>query len=314
MIKIFGLLTAICVAFALTVSTASAASELAKQLQKLLVQHRTTADYTRLKLTIDKMVDRGIDIDANIRQIDHMAAKVRAMLPSSPTSRQRMLTLRRFIYEAGTWNGHRAFRYNLADPKGQDLHTQLLSVYLQRRKGNCISMPILFLVLGERVGLTLTLSTAPLHVFVKFTDHEHGKTYNLETTSGAGYTRDVWFRQLMPMTDEAIANGIFLQSLTRQQVGAVMALVVLEHLMRTKRYHEAIAVADVILRHYPKFAHVIAKRATAFGYLMKTHYISKYRSMHEIPIADRPRLKAWHRENHSGFARAEALGWRPTKP
>ena len=77
MIKIFGLLTAICIASALTVSTASAGSELAEQLQKLLARDKTTADYARLKLTIDKMVDPSIDIDANIRQIDHIYAAER---------------------------------------------------------------------------------------------------------------------------------------------------------------------------------------------------------------------------------------------
>jgi len=66
----------------------------------------------------------------------------------------------------------------------------LLQRYLTTRRGNCITMPILFLALGQRLGLTMTLAEAPLHVFVKYTDDD-GAVWNLEATSGGGVTRDV---------------------------------------------------------------------------------------------------------------------------
>jgi len=96
----------------------------------------------------------------------------------------------------------------MSDPLGQNPTHDLLTSYLASRKGNCVSMPILFVILGERLGLNVTLSTAPLHVLVKYTDAQSGVTYNLEATSGGGFTRDAWYRQNLPMTDVAIANGI----------------------------------------------------------------------------------------------------------
>ena len=43
-------------------------------------------------------------------------------------------------------------------------------------------------------------------------------------TSGAGFTRDVWYREkLPPITDEAIANGVYLKTLSRREAIAVMA-------------------------------------------------------------------------------------------
>ncbi len=57
-------------------------------------------------------------------------------------------------------------------------------------------MPILFLVLEEEwIGLNVTLATAPLHIFVKWRDAESGQSWNLEVTSGAGFTRDDWYRR-----------------------------------------------------------------------------------------------------------------------
>lgn len=47
-------------------------------------------------------------------------------------------------------------------------------------------MPFLFIILGDRLGINVTASVAPLHVFVKFTD-ENGVIHNLETTSGTNF-------------------------------------------------------------------------------------------------------------------------------
>lgn len=54
-------------------------------------------------------------------------------------------------------------------------------------------MPILFLILGDRLGLDMALASAPLHMFVRWRDSS-GRTLSLETTSGAHPARDAWFR------------------------------------------------------------------------------------------------------------------------
>ncbi|MGD0728392.1 MAG: hypothetical protein ABSB63_23020 [Spirochaetia bacterium] len=50
-------------------------------------------------------------------------------------------------------------------------------------RGNAVSMNILFMVLGNRMGLKMALAEAPLQSFVKFTDSE-GREWNLEARSG----------------------------------------------------------------------------------------------------------------------------------
>ena len=43
-----------------------------------------------------------------------------------------------------------------------------MSHYLATRKGNCVSMPVLFVILGQKLGLPITLAIAPNHVFAKY--------------------------------------------------------------------------------------------------------------------------------------------------
>ena len=85
----------------------------------------------------------------------------------------------------------------LADPFGLRVENKLLSTYMRTRLGNCVSMPTLFMILAERVGLEASFVVAPLHVFVRFNHPERGPT-NVEATSGAHFARDEWYREKMP--------------------------------------------------------------------------------------------------------------------
>jgi hypothetical protein len=114
------------------------------------------------------------------------------------------------------------------------------------------------------MGLPVFLSTAPLHFFIKYADDVTGQTLNLETTSGAYPTRDEWIRKQAPMTDQAIANGVYMKALTKRRTLAAMAAVVLEADLDQRRSQEAVDVANVILGFYPNFAFAMVKQGTAY--------------------------------------------------
>ncbi|WP_154666859.1 hypothetical protein [Chania multitudinisentens] len=109
-------------------------------------------------------------------------------------------------------------------------------------------MPILFLLLGERVGFELTLALALQHVLVKYRD-DTGTCYNTETTSGGGFARDSWVRQQMPMSDLAIQTGIYLRSLSKREVAIVMMDLLNEHYSQLGFDHERIALAELLKQH-----------------------------------------------------------------
>jgi hypothetical protein len=134
----------------------------------------------------------------------------------------KLSALRRVIYESGAWNGGRPFAYDHADPLGQNVRNKLIATYLATRRGNCVSMPVLVLIVGERMGLNLALSTAPLHIFLRHTE-ESGREINLEATSGAHPARTLWYRQNLPMTDRAIESGLYMRTLSRWEAVAHMA-------------------------------------------------------------------------------------------
>ncbi|MER8785942.1 transglutaminase-like domain-containing protein [Mesorhizobium sp. M1006] len=276
------------------------------------------ADFARAKLAVDTFVDRSIDEAAALAEIDSMVATINKMLGTLPpdaasTSMERMKALRTFLYDGGWWNNGRPFEYDLSDPYGQKPGSQSLPNYLATRKGNCVSMPALFLILGKRLGLDVTLSTAPLHIFVKFTDDARGKTWNLETTSGAGFTRDAWYQQKVPMTEQAIANGVYLKTLSQREALSIIATPILDNLIAIGRYEEAVAVADVLIEAYPANAYTSVKKGTAYYRLLDTNIIQKYRKQSDIPADRITYANDLFRANREAFAKAEALGWREPK-
>ncbi|TGP85427.1 MULTISPECIES: transglutaminase family protein [unclassified Mesorhizobium] len=275
-------------------------------------------DFGRAKLAVDKFVDPAIDDVSALAKIDRMVGTVNKMLATLPpdaaaTSMEKMKALRTYLYEGGWWNNGRPFEYDHSDPYGQKPGSQSLTNYLATRKGNCVSMPALFVTLGQRLGINVTLSTAPLHAFVKFTDSTTGKTWNLETTSGAGFTRDIWYREKLPMTDEAIANGVYLKTLSRREALSVLATPVLDYLLETGRYEDAIAVADVLIDAYPANAYTLVKKGTAYYRLLDAEIIKKYPKQSDIPADKVTYANELYQANKQAFATAEALGWRDPK-
>jgi hypothetical protein len=183
---------------------------------------------------------------------------------------------------------------------------------MSNKKGNCITMPFLFIILGDRIGINVTTSLAPLHVLMKFTDTD-GKTYNLETTSGANFARNAWYREQMPMTDLAIENGIYLQPLTRKETVAVMMSVLAEYYFQEQKYKKSVAISDLTLKYYPKYVNSMLRNGSASYRLLQEYYIEKYSNPNDIPQNQRKLFHYLSNGNRYWFAKAEELGWREPK-
>lgn len=284
----------------------------AQQIAVLLNSSERDIDFAEAKLAIDEIVDPTIDAEAARVELDQLTAAARVLAGQNPTSAQKIAAVRKVIYEPGPWNGNRPFSYDLADPLGRDSRHKLISTYLRTRKGNCVSMPVLFLILADRLGADVTLSSAPLHIFVKWTD-ETGRVMNLETTSGGHPARDVWIRQQEPFTDEAIANGIYLQKMSRREAIAHLANLAVDQQIATGDYEGAISTANAILDVNPKDVYAMVKTGSAYGHLLRTRFYEVYPSPADIPAEEIAAYQYSAKMNAELFERAEALGWRPVQ-
>lgn len=292
---------------------ASSIEENYRTVQALLTRPVARIDFARVKLTIDRMTDPSIDIERDLKQLDAMAADIKGRLPANPSSREKLEVLKTYLYQPGPWNDHRPFTYDLSDPSGKKFRSRLLSNYLRTRKGNCVSMPHLFLILGRKLGLDLRLAVAPEHNFVIYRD-ETGQSYNLETTSGAGFTREVWIRKQMPMTDLAIKNGLYLKPLSAKEEVLSISQTLLEFYSDKGMEGPRVGLASMLLKYSPTFVPAMLHWANANGRMRQKEFIRNYPRPIDIPPELLDRYFRLEEEMDYLWGKAESLGWRMPPP
>jgi regulator of sirC expression with transglutaminase-like and TPR domain len=268
-------------------------------------------DYARAKVALDELIDPDFDRAAVFRSLDQLTAWAMTLTRGDPSPSIRLGAVRRVIYESGPWNDHRPFAYDMDDPSGLLIRNKLLHNYLQNRLGQCVSMPVLYLIIADRLGLDVALALAPHHLFIHYTD-EGGRMHNLETTSGGHPTREQWLRQEFPMTDRSIETGIYLRSLSKREAIAVMASTILEYLFEQRRSAEVIGLSELILRYHPNYVEALLSLGSAAGCLQ-----DDFKRRHPIPgtapLHESIHVRMMIKRNRDCFRRAEDLGWLPAE-
>ena len=212
-------------------------------------------------------------------------------------------------YKAGPWNGYRSCRFDDADPFGHSIANKLLPNYMATRKGNCVSMPSLLIILGQKLGLDVTASCAPCHIFVKYRD-DAGNRFNLEATNDAGIVEDWTLRANLPMTPESLANGIYLQPASKRETVTIMMEPLMQFYSQSSQPERHIACAGLALAYYPKNVQAMTHIGEAFGKVLQHLYLNKYPAPKDIPVERRPYFEYLWLNTHGWFYRAEILGWR----
>jgi len=267
------------------------------------------SDYLDAELTFEQSIDKDADTADTRATVARLVDAARQMAGPQPSDTYKLAAVRKAIYEAGPWNHNRAFSYDLADPLGANPRSKMLSTYVRTRKGNCVSMPVLFLIVADRLGLNVRLAAAPLHLFVRYTDPS-GAEHNLEATSGGHEARTAWYRANLPMSDRSIESGLYMRTFSKRETVAAMATEVLDFLFAERRFQEAADAADSLLAANPRDGYAMTKKGSALGLLMQAEFVGKYAAPGLIPAPLRARYRTLVAGNEKAFRDAAALGWR----
>lgn len=270
-------------------------------------------DYADAKLAVDRIIDPSTDTAAVRRQLDQWEHAVRSNVPANPTARQVLDALLKTLYVPGEWNQSKPFTYDLSDPLGKNPKNKQLAIYLATRKGNCVSMPILFVILSQRLGLPVTLATAPNHVLVKFADDEQQTWVNVEATAG-GFKFDSSYERETGITEQAMDNGLYLRPLLLHATVGAIASPLMEHYGAKKDAESLMVVADLALAANPKDSVAMIWKANAYYLQIQQRYKAKYPNPADVPSEFHEDYRRLSNENLAWFAKAESLGWTKKTP
>lgn len=270
-------------------------------------------DYAAAKLMVDHLIDPSTDTIAVHRELDVWERAVRRNVPANPTARQVLDGLLKTLYEPGPWNQGKPFSYDLSDPLGKNPKNKQLATYLATRKGNCVSMPILFVILGQRLGLPVALATAPNHVLVKFADDAQQMWLNVEATAG-GFKYDSSYQRETGISEAALDNGLYLRPLLPHEGVGVIASSLMEHYGAQKDADSLMAVADLALAANPEDPVAMIWKANAYYLQTQQRITTKYPNAADVPPELHGEYRRLTQENLAWFAKAESLGWTQKTP
>jgi regulator of sirC expression with transglutaminase-like and TPR domain len=268
-------------------------------------------DFVDVKIAVDKLVDPTIDEESLRKQFNQYMAPLTLMMQGVEKDHERLNVLKQFLFDAGQWNQNHVLSYDFSDPFAKVGTHRFLTYTLNERLGNCVTMPTIMMLLGQKFGLKMTLSILPRHTFVKFTD-ELNRTWNIEATSGGGYTRDTYYREKFQFSEKAVESGAYMSALTDEETIALIAQFIPEWMMQHDKPEEAIAAYDVILKHFPKDVLAWVGRGSSFAMILRRDFVTKFKSLKEMTPKQQQQALQLSQMNKHDFDQAEALGWTET--
>jgi regulator of sirC expression with transglutaminase-like and TPR domain len=276
--------------------------------EAILNQPDDSIDLAKVEITVERLIDPSVNQLGTLRQLDQLAEAAKARFPQGERTdpQDKMLILMSTMRDPGPWNSNRAFAYDLDDPLGASLNSKLLSQFLATRKGNCVSMPVMYTVLAQKLGLPVTLSNAPRHVFAKFR-MDDGDWTNLEITSYGGQTEQHVIER-NGISPTAVGNHLWSRVLTKKQSAIVIMHTLAEHYERSGQLEKGLALTQLFLREDPKDITSLVWRGDLFCKLSDQRY-KKYGNFRNIPASQRPDFDALENNCVLDHDKATELGW-----
>lgn len=155
------------------------------------------------------------------------------------------------------------FEYDFNDVFGHESKESLfVSKLLQTHKGNCHSLPYLYKILAEELGVEANLALAPNHVYIKHKSERDG-WYNTELTSGI-FPIDAWIMASGFVHVDAITNGVYMKALDNKESLALLLVDLADNYNAIYPENDGTFVlkcAETAIRAYPNFATALILRA-----------------------------------------------------
>jgi len=184
---------------------------ISRAVQKELALPESQIDIGIAALTIAKEAYPGLDIKTYSVKLDELAGKARWLAKGTPDPETRIRVLNTVLFR------HEGFRYDHEGfAQGGRKEHYYLNGILDAKKGNCFTMPLLYVAVAQRLGWPIYPVTTPSHLFARYADPAFTRQ-NIETTSGGKYFEDEWYIKDFSIGPSALNARSYLRTLTYKE-------------------------------------------------------------------------------------------------
>ena len=134
--------------------------QVCRQLADLFAQAESDIDLVRAALLISRLDNRDLNLDDYVRQVDRMAQEISDSLDDRAAPEQRLAALNEYLFTQNGFHGSRTNYYHQAN--------SYFDRVLDDREGLPITLCLLYMELGRRLGLNIEGIGLPGHFVVRF--------------------------------------------------------------------------------------------------------------------------------------------------
>ena len=166
---------------------------------ELMARDEAEIDLARACLLIATDAYPGLDVEGYLGEIERLAARLRGRLAPGGGAEERVLALNQFLFDDLGYSGNAD---NYYDPRNS-----FLNEVLDRRTGIPITLSVLYLEIGRRIGLELEGVSFPGHFLVRL--RLRGAMLVLDPFSGGEALSESDLRErLQRVIPEGAAGGV----------------------------------------------------------------------------------------------------------
>ena len=206
---------------------------------------------------------------------------------------------------------HKPYTYDFVDMWGQkDWSKMFVSKLLIAGNGNCHSMPYLYKILSEELGIPAYLSFAPNHIYIKLRCQKTG-WYNTELTS-ATFPIDAWIIASGYVHLDAVRNGLYMDTLSLQQSVAYCMLDLAQgyqHKFGKANPSFVLKCCDTCLKYIPNNVNALLTKAEA-----QKNFLDLEAKRHKVKtpkeLLKDPTIKPMYEDMEQAYVRLYQLGYR----
>lgn len=272
-----------------------------------MLERKQSPDFSKAVFTVENAWYnnqlRQADFD---QQLTQLAAKCQQMVANKQlqayrTSRNWAIFM--LITQKLPENNAQPYTYDFNDFTGtKDYTSTFVTRLLRDHKGNCLSLPLFYKCLAQRLAAQAQLTIGPSHAWIRHVD-EAGKWTNVELTSGQ-FPSDGLMMTELGVSNEAIRSGAYGKELTEQQALAFLLTQLALGYQRKTGHWDAFTekCADLSIRYFAP--NVVA-------YMLKANRATvEAQQLKAVNPAQQAKLDLLHRQIVAYQAKLHTLGAR----
>jgi serine protease Do len=187
---------------------------IAAELERLAGSRLEKIDLLRSALTIGRLDEQDVDVEAYVKQVERMAGDVKQKLAADATEAQKLAALNEYLFKENGFHGSRTDYYHQAN--------SYLSRVIDDREGLPITLSVLYIELGSRLGLKIEGVGLPAHFVVRHVPTE-GEPQLIDVFEAAApLSREAAEQKILALTGEAARPDHFAAISNRQMLQRIL--------------------------------------------------------------------------------------------